>query len=77
MEKFFVYTLLGKSMGAPQVIIFGLVLLFFNVECSQPRASCLMYDEETLTLVKNYTTKVKLKVDCAFKGLRRFQIPSQ
>ena len=55
-------------MGAPRVIIFGLVLLFFNVECSQPRISCLMYNEETLTLVKNYTTEVKLKVDCAFKG---------
>ena len=58
-------------MSALQVIIFGQVLLFFNVECSQPRTSCLISNEETLSLVKNYIRKVKLKVDCSFKGFTK------
>ena len=53
-------------MGRFEVIIFGLVLPFFNVECSQPNATCLVYDVETMTIVKNYDMKVK--VDCSVRG---------
>ena len=53
-------------MGRFEVIIFGLVLAFFNVECSQPNATCLVYDVETMTIVKNYDMKVK--VDCSVRG---------